>query len=134
MQPLTETGPHDAEIGTQQSISLESAREACMSSLEVLNTMSVLSDGRNRSSRCAAVFLIDTWIPDGQASNMAKTSRTSFDHSLSRTGLSVKEALCLTLTGIDPKRSRTVTRVPWSKLTSLNSGGDGRCLARTLEL
>lgn len=134
IHPLMVIGPDDAEIGIQDSTSPGSARDAWVSNLDVRETASVLSDGRKRSSRCVTLSLNVTVTPVGHASNNATTSRINSVHSLSRTDLSAKAARCLTLTANDPNKSRTVTRVPWSKLTSLCSGGEGSCLDNTCEL
>jgi len=70
----------------------------------------------------------------GQASKRAATARRSWSQSLLDADFSASRALCLTRTGMEPNRSRTVTRVPWGKARTICPGNAGVWRVNALEL
>src|SRR3569833_681983 len=130
--PWMENPGADAVTGTHDSLSTTAQRDAWESSLVVRKT-SRRFDCRTRSLAGSRLLSVRAWLlaesrsttitSSGQASSSATTSRTRLSHSLVDEDLSASRARCLTLTGILPKRSRMVIRVPCAKATILCSSG-----------
>ena len=144
-QPLTDIRGAEAPIVTQDLVLNFSARAAWermrgtreripRAAFRLPGVSPMPSDVFNTTTRCVLTSRIESVTSPGQARINATLCRINWSRFLAVPSRSASAALCLTRTGMEPKRSRTVTRVPLGKVSTRCSGIAGTLRDTILEL